>query len=75
MRRSCCYAPDILEMQQADLVMLFFLNLLLDMLVFVVVQICFFSCEQNGEEPRKYYGRFRPPMLQYYRTEHKIILW
>ena len=33
MRRSYCYAPDILEMLQADLVMLFF-YLLLDMLVF-----------------------------------------
>ena len=35
MRQSCCYAPDILEMLQADLViMLLFFNLLLDMLVF-----------------------------------------
>ena len=51
MRRSCCYAPDILEMLQADLVMLFFSNIVLDMLVFFWVQICSFFCDQNGERP------------------------
>ena len=51
MRRSCCYARDILEMLQADLVMLFFFNLLLDMLCFFLVQIFSFFCEQNGERP------------------------
>ena len=50
MRRSCCYAPDILEMLQAELVTLFF-NLLLDMPVVFFVQMCSFFCEQNGEEP------------------------
>ena len=51
MRLSCCYAPDILEMLQADLVMLFFFNLLLDMLVYFGAQIYSFVWEQNGEGP------------------------
>ena len=50
MRRSCCYASDILEMLQADLVMFFF-NTLLDvyMLVFVLRKSALFSASRMGK--------------------------
>ena len=48
MRRSCCYAPDILEMLQADLVMLFF-YLLLDMLIFFWCKSALRSARRMGK--------------------------
>ena len=49
MRRSCCYAPAILEMLQADLVMLFFSYLLLDMLSFFLCKSALFSASRMGK--------------------------
>ena len=49
MRCSCCYAPDILEMLQADLGMRFLSPF--GYARFFFVQICPFFCEQNGGEP------------------------
>ena len=48
MWHSCCYAPDILEMLQADLVMRLKKNLLLDMLVFFCANLLFFFRAEWG---------------------------